>query len=62
MIYSGREGSIPMSKKPVPVTNTDFFEEVAGAIESAKAFVGRTIDLTMCITYFEVGRMIVEKE
>jgi len=31
-------------------------------IEKARAFVGRTADLTMCVTYFEVGRMIVEEE
>ena len=55
MIYTRREGSIAMSKKPVPVTNTDFFEEVVGAIESAKVFVGHTIDLTMCITYLRSG-------
>jgi hypothetical protein len=27
-----------------------------------KRFIGSTADLTMCITYFEVGRMIVEEE
>ena len=40
----------------------DFFENVARIIEQARRFVGRTADLTMCITYFEVGRMIVEEE
>lgn len=39
-----------------------FFENVAWIIEKARAFVGRTADLTMCVTYFEVGRMIVEEE
>jgi len=39
-----------------------FFENVAQIIEKARAFVGRTTDLTMCVTYFEVGRMIVEEE
>jgi hypothetical protein len=28
----------------------------------ARAYVGRAADLTMCVTYFEVGRMIVEEE
>jgi predicted nuclease of restriction endonuclease-like (RecB) superfamily len=41
---------------------TTFFENVAQIIEKARAFVGRTADLTMCVTYFEVGRMIVEEE
>ena len=39
-----------------------FFENVASLIEQARAHVGRTADLTMCVTYFEVGRMIVEQE
>jgi len=41
---------------------TDFFENVAQIIEQARRFVGRTADLTMCVTYFEIGRMIVEEE
>ena len=40
----------------------DFFESVAQTIEQARRFVGRTADLTMCVTYFEIGRMIVEEE
>ncbi|MCL1995451.1 MAG: PDDEXK nuclease domain-containing protein [Defluviitaleaceae bacterium] len=40
----------------------DFFENVVGIIEQARRHVGRTADLTMCVTYFEVGRMIVEEE
>jgi len=40
----------------------DFFENVAQIIESARKFVGRTANLTLCVTYFEVGRMIVEEE
>jgi hypothetical protein len=39
-----------------------FFESVAQIIEKARSFVGRTADLAMCVTYFEVGRMIVEEE
>ena len=39
-----------------------FFENVAQLIEKTRAFVGRTADLTMCVTYFEIGRMIVEEE
>lgn len=42
--------------------NTEFFDSVAGIIEQARRFVGRTADLTMCATYFEIGRMIVEEE
>jgi len=42
--------------------NNEFFDKVASIIEKARAYVGRTADLTMCVTYFEVGRMIVEEE
>jgi predicted nuclease of restriction endonuclease-like (RecB) superfamily len=46
------------------MTNIDsaFFEGVAKIIEQARTYVGRTADLTMCVTYFEIGRMIVEEE
>jgi predicted nuclease of restriction endonuclease-like (RecB) superfamily len=40
----------------------EFFDSVAKTIERARAYVGRTTDLTMCVTYFEIGRMIVEEE
>jgi predicted nuclease of restriction endonuclease-like (RecB) superfamily len=39
-----------------------FFESVAQTIEQARRLVGRTADLIMCVTYFEIGRMIVEEE
>lgn len=40
----------------------EFFDHVASVIEQARAHVGRIADLTMCVTYFEIGRMIVEQE
>jgi predicted nuclease of restriction endonuclease-like (RecB) superfamily len=40
----------------------DFFDSIAQIIEKSRAFVGRATDITMCVTYFEVGRMIVEEE
>jgi predicted nuclease of restriction endonuclease-like (RecB) superfamily len=39
-----------------------FFDRVASLIEQSRRFVGRTADLTMCVTYFEIGRMIVKQE
>jgi predicted nuclease of restriction endonuclease-like (RecB) superfamily len=41
---------------------SDFFKKVAQIVEQARAHIGRTVDVTMCITYFEIGRMIVEQE
>ena len=40
----------------------EFFENVAQLIEQGRQFIGRTADLTMCATYFEIGRMIMEEE
>jgi hypothetical protein len=42
--------------------DNEFFDKVASLIEQARSHIGRTADLTMCITNFEVGRMIVEQE
>ena len=44
------------------INQPSFFDSVASIIENARKFVGRTADLTLCVTYYEVGRMIVEEE
>ena len=44
------------------IEDTVFFENVASLVEKARTFVGRTVDVTKCITYFEIGRQIVEEE
>ena len=44
------------------IKSFEFFVSVAELIEKARRFVGRTADLTMCVTYYELGRMIVEEE
>jgi predicted nuclease of restriction endonuclease-like (RecB) superfamily len=41
---------------------SDFFENVVQIIEKARKIVGRTTDMAMCISYYEIGRMIVEEE
>ena len=50
-----------MDKLPNP-NAFEFFEKVAQIIEQARRHIGRTANLTMCVTYFEIGRMIVEEE
>jgi len=40
----------------------EFFDNVAKIIEQARKYVGRTADISKCITNFEIGRMIVEEE
>jgi len=43
-------------------SGSEFFDNVARLVEQARSYVGRTADLTMCVTYYEIGRMIVEEE
>ena len=42
--------------------NNSFFENIAQIIERARKHVGRTADMTMCVTNFEIGRLIIEEE
>ncbi|MDR0835412.1 MAG: PDDEXK nuclease domain-containing protein [Tannerella sp.] len=62
---------IRTTEKPLEVSKKDtnimanggeFFDSVAMLVEQARAYVGRTANLTMCVTYFEVGRMKEEEE
>ena len=39
-----------------------FFDSVASLIEQARKYVGRRANLAICVTYFEIGRRIVEEE
>lgn len=42
--------------------NTKFFSQVVDLLQLARKNVVRTINQTMVLTYFEIGRMIVEEE
>ena len=42
--------------------DNEFFNKVASLIEQSRAHIGRTADLTMCVTYYEIGHLIVEQE
>jgi hypothetical protein len=44
------------------VTNLKFHSEIVDLLQSARQQVLRTVNKTMVITYFEIGRMIVEEE
>jgi len=55
MRYSLRSES---GNKTVPA----FFDGIAKAIEQAHTQIGRAVNLTICMTYYEVGRLIVEQE
>lgn len=48
-----------MINKP---SNTKFFTQIVDLLQSARSRVLQTVNQTMVITYFEIGRMIVEEE
>jgi len=52
-----------MDKLKMQKSNSfEFFENVAHIIEQSRKFVGRNTNFAMCVTYFEIGHMIVEEE
>ena len=44
------------------VSTDIFLQNIVNLIENAKKYVNKSIDIAMCITYYEIGRMIVEEE
>lgn len=48
-----------MTNKP---SNTKFHSQIVDLLQSARNKVIRTVNQTMVMTYFEIGRMIVEEE
>lgn len=48
-----------MTSKP---SNTKFHSQIVDLLQSARNKVIRTVNQTMVLTYFEIGRMIVEEE
>ena len=42
--------------------DSDFYEQVGDFLDSSKQFAKNRLDTTIAIAYFEVGRMIVERE
>jgi hypothetical protein len=45
-----------------PAVNTSFYTQIVDLLKSARKNVLRAVNQTMVLTYFEVGRMIVEEE
>lgn len=41
--------------------DNEFFDKVALLIEQARGFVGRTADLTVCISNYEIGRILSKR-
>ena len=43
-------------------SNTKFFSKIVDLLQSARSRIVQTVNQTMVLTYFEIGRMIVEEE
>jgi len=48
-----------MSNTP---SNTKFYSQIVSLLQSARAKVVRSVNQTMVLTYFEIGKMIIEEE
>lgn len=48
-----------MTKK---ITNNNFHSQIVNLLHSARTKVLRSVNQTMVITYFEIGKMIIEEE
>jgi len=48
-----------MTNKP---KNTKLYSQIVELLQSARNQVVQTVNKTMVLTYFEIGRMIVEEE
>lgn len=44
------------------ISNTKFFSQIVDLLQSARSKVVQTVNQIMVLTYFEIGRMIVEEE
>lgn len=40
----------------------DFFDGIVKIVEQARTHIERSVNIAMCVTYYEVGRLIVEQE
>lgn len=45
-----------------PISNKILFQSVRSLIQEAQQHVVRNVNTTMLITYFEIGRIIIERE
>ncbi len=44
------------------LSNTRFYSQVVDLLQSARNKVIRTVNQTMVLTYFEIGRMLIEEQ
>jgi predicted nuclease of restriction endonuclease-like (RecB) superfamily len=51
-----------MNKMEIPESNSQLFGKIADLLNEARKFVVKSVNQTIVLTYFEVGRLIVEEE
>jgi hypothetical protein len=44
------------------ISMPEFFDGIAKIVEQARVHIERSVNVAMCVTYYEVGRLIVEQE
>ena len=52
----------PINKSLYEKNETDFFQSIAELIQYAKRNLEKQVNTTMVVTYFEIGRRIIERE
>jgi len=57
-----QKSQTPLGESDNQQAEQQFFDSVAQVIEQTRAGIERTVNLSMCVNYYEVGRMIVERE
>jgi len=51
-----------MAKSPAVIAYDSLFADVAGLLETSRQAAGRTVNTIMTVTYWQIGRRIVEDE
>ena len=59
---AGNKALQPINGNLQEKTETDFFQSIVDLIQYAKRNLEKQVNTTMVVTYFEIGRRIIEKE
>ena len=51
-----------MNKMELSKSNSQLFKKISGLLSEARKFVAKSVNQTIVLTYFEIGRLIVEDE
>ena len=62
LINNKNDENAAQTEQPREPSETEFFESVCSLIQQARRSIERNINTTMVVTYYEIGRRIIEKE